>query len=200
MAPPVLAVHGALSRGVLAVTVLVSLAVLFTPGDDVPSAPAGVDKLVHLLVFAAAHREWRDERFRPLYLPTTREHRGEVSVLVGDLEGFTGFTAARDAAEVAAMLRAYFERAAPLISRRFGGEVEKFFAFAPPKPGRDVEQVGESEARYRFIRRPVDPPPEGQRAAEGQVWVERNPLVHQPDCAMARDLSGEGPQQSCQDA
>ena len=53
MAHPVLAVHGALSRGVLAVTVLVSLAVLFTPGDDVPSAPAGVDKLVHLALFAA---------------------------------------------------------------------------------------------------------------------------------------------------
>jgi VanZ family protein len=53
MVPPALAVHGALSRGVLAVTVLVSLAVLFTPGDDVPSAPAGVDKLVHFSLFAA---------------------------------------------------------------------------------------------------------------------------------------------------
>ena len=53
MAHPVLAVHGALSRGVLAVTVLVSLAVLFTPGDDVPSAPPGVDKLIHLALFAA---------------------------------------------------------------------------------------------------------------------------------------------------
>jgi VanZ family protein len=53
MAPPVLAVHGALSRGVLAVAVLVSLAVLFTPGDDVPAAAAGVDKLVHLSLFAA---------------------------------------------------------------------------------------------------------------------------------------------------
>lgn len=53
MAHPVLAVHGALSRGVLAVTVLVSLAVLFTPGDDVPSSPAGVDKIVHFSLFAA---------------------------------------------------------------------------------------------------------------------------------------------------
>ncbi|WP_051684206.1 hypothetical protein [Blastococcus sp. URHD0036] len=53
MVPPALAVHGALSRGVLAVTVLVSLAVLFTPGDDVPSSPAGVDKLVHFSLFAA---------------------------------------------------------------------------------------------------------------------------------------------------
>jgi hypothetical protein len=45
--------HGALSRGVFAVTVLVSLAVLFAPGADVPSAPPGVDKLVHGALFAA---------------------------------------------------------------------------------------------------------------------------------------------------
>ena len=49
---PDLAVHGALSRGVFAVAVLVSLAVLFAPADDVPSAPPGVDVLVHLLLFA----------------------------------------------------------------------------------------------------------------------------------------------------
>lgn len=79
-----------------------------------------------LLVFAAAHREWRDERFRALYLPGTREHREEVSVLVADLEGFTTFSDTRDAGEVAAMLRTYYEVATPLISRRFGGEVEKF--------------------------------------------------------------------------
>ncbi len=65
MAPPVLAVHGALSRGVLAVTVLVSLAVLFTPGDDVPSAPPGVDKLVHLLLFTALALAGRWAGVRP---------------------------------------------------------------------------------------------------------------------------------------
>jgi membrane associated rhomboid family serine protease len=48
-----LQVHGALARGVFAVTVLVSLAVLFAPGADVPSAPPGVDKLVHGSLFAA---------------------------------------------------------------------------------------------------------------------------------------------------
>ncbi|SEO88906.1 VanZ family protein [Trujillonella endophytica] len=53
MGHPALAVHGAPSRAALALTVLVSLAVLFTPGDDVPSAPPGVDKLVHLALFAA---------------------------------------------------------------------------------------------------------------------------------------------------
>jgi VanZ family protein len=52
MAPhPALAVHGALARGVFAVVVLISLAILFAPASDVPSAPPGVDTL--LLVYAA---------------------------------------------------------------------------------------------------------------------------------------------------
>ncbi len=46
-------VHGALSRGAFAVVVLVSLAVLFAPASDVPSAPPGVDKVVHGLIFLA---------------------------------------------------------------------------------------------------------------------------------------------------
>lgn len=49
--PRLLAVHGALARGAFAVAVLVSLAVLFAPAGEVPTAPPGVDKLVHLLVF-----------------------------------------------------------------------------------------------------------------------------------------------------
>ena len=48
-----LAVHGALARGVLAVVVLLSLAVLFAPASGVPTAPPGVDKLVHVGLFAA---------------------------------------------------------------------------------------------------------------------------------------------------
>jgi hypothetical protein len=50
---PTLAVHGALARGAFAVVALVSLVVLFVPASDVPSAPAGVDKVVHLALFAA---------------------------------------------------------------------------------------------------------------------------------------------------
>jgi adenylate cyclase len=80
----------------------------------------------YLLVFGAAQREWREDRFHKLYLPSTREHREEVSVLVGDLEGFTRFSDTRDPVEVAAMLRGYHSLTAPLISRRFHGEVEKF--------------------------------------------------------------------------
>jgi len=44
--------HGPLSRGAFAVAVLVSLAVLFAPADEVPFAPPGVDKLVQGLLFA----------------------------------------------------------------------------------------------------------------------------------------------------
>jgi VanZ family protein len=44
--------HGALARGAFAVSVLVSLAVLFAPPSDVPSSPPGVDKIVHFSLFA----------------------------------------------------------------------------------------------------------------------------------------------------
>jgi adenylate cyclase len=80
----------------------------------------------YLIVGFAAQREWRDERFRHLYLPSTRERRQEISVLFGDLVGFTGFADRATPAEAAAVLNAYWGVAAPLITRRFGGEVEKF--------------------------------------------------------------------------
>ena len=50
---PALAVHGALARGAFAVIVLISFAILFAPGSDVPVAPPGVDKLVHGALFLA---------------------------------------------------------------------------------------------------------------------------------------------------
>jgi hypothetical protein len=50
---PALQVHSPVSRAAFAVVVLVSLAVLFAPADDVPFAPPGVDKLVHASLFAA---------------------------------------------------------------------------------------------------------------------------------------------------
>ena len=63
-----LAEHGALSRGAFAVAVLVSLAVLFVPGGDVPSAPRGVDTAVHGLLFAtlALTGRWAGIGRRPL--------------------------------------------------------------------------------------------------------------------------------------
>jgi class 3 adenylate cyclase len=80
----------------------------------------------YVIIGVAAWREWRDERFRHLYLPSTRERRQEISVLFGDLVGFTAFAERSSPREVAAVLSAYWGAAAPLITRRFGGDVEKF--------------------------------------------------------------------------
>ena len=82
--------------------------------------------IAYLTVAVAARREWRDERFRHLYLPSTRQHNRDVSVLFSDLAGFTSFSEKAGASEVATLLSTYYEVAAPLISRRFRGEVEKF--------------------------------------------------------------------------
>jgi adenylate cyclase len=86
----------------------------------------GLIVAAYLIIGLAAQREWRDERFRQLYLPTTRERRQEISVLFGDLVGFTGFAERSTPSEVAKVLNAYWGVAAPLVTRRFGGEVEKF--------------------------------------------------------------------------
>jgi len=80
----------------------------------------------YLIIGIAAQREWRDERFRHLYLPSTRERRQEITVLFGDLVGFTGFAERATPRDAAAVLSEYWSVAAPLLTRRFGGEVEKF--------------------------------------------------------------------------
>jgi adenylate cyclase len=80
----------------------------------------------YAVVSYSAHREWHDERFRGLYLATTRERVQPVSVLFSDLAGFTGFAERAKPEEVARVLNTYYAAAAPLITRRFGGEVEKF--------------------------------------------------------------------------
>jgi class 3 adenylate cyclase len=86
----------------------------------------GLILTAYVIIGLAARREWRDERFRHLYLPSTRERRQEISVLFGDLVGFTSFAERASPGEVAAVLNSYWSTAAPLITRRFGGEVEKF--------------------------------------------------------------------------
>jgi class 3 adenylate cyclase len=86
----------------------------------------GLIILAYLVVLFAAQREWSDERFRRLYLSSTRERIQDVSVLFGDLVGYTTFSERSSPHEVAAMLRAYYAEASPIISRRFGGVVEKF--------------------------------------------------------------------------
>jgi class 3 adenylate cyclase len=80
----------------------------------------------YLIIGFAAQRQWRDERFRDLYLTTTRERQQDVSVLFSDLVGYTTFAERSSPAEAAAVLQAYWGSAAPLLTRQFGGEVEKF--------------------------------------------------------------------------
>jgi class 3 adenylate cyclase len=90
----------------------------------------GLIVAAYAIVGLAVRREWRDERFRRLYLPTTRARHQDVSVLFADLVGFTGFSERSSPAQVAAVLDAYWGTAAPLIAREFGGEVEKFIGDA----------------------------------------------------------------------
>jgi class 3 adenylate cyclase len=80
----------------------------------------------YAVVSYAAYRQWRDERFHALYLPTTRERDQSVSVLFSDLVGFTSFAERAKPANVASVLNTYYAAAVPLITRGFGGQVEKF--------------------------------------------------------------------------
>jgi class 3 adenylate cyclase len=79
-----------------------------------------------LIIGIAARREWREERFGDLYLASTRERNQDVSVLFSDLAGYTGFAARSTPAEAAAVLETYWRTASILLTRRFGGVVEKF--------------------------------------------------------------------------
>jgi class 3 adenylate cyclase len=84
----------------------------------------------YVIITYAARRQWSDERFHQLYLPTTRERTQTVSVLFSDLADFTSFTESSAPVEVASMLSAYYEMATPLLSKGFGAEVEKFIGDA----------------------------------------------------------------------
>jgi len=84
----------------------------------------------YVIVVFAAHNQWRQERFRQLYLPATRERTEDVSVLFADLVGFTTFSEQSPPTDVASMLSSYYGMATPLISETFGGEVEKFMGDA----------------------------------------------------------------------
>jgi class 3 adenylate cyclase len=144
----------------------------------------------YLVIGFAAHREWRDERFRHLYLSTTRERRQDISVLFGDLVGFTSFSERSSPGEVAAVLNAYWGAAAPLITRQFGGELEKF--------------IGDSIAATFNSR--GDQPDHALRAARAALALQRElaALVEQhPDWprmrvgvnsgeAVIREIGGDG--------
>jgi adenylate cyclase len=98
---------------------------------------------------AVIAREWREERFRHLYLPTTRERRQQISVLFGDLVEFTRFAERSTPVKVAAILEAYWGTAVPLITRRFGGELEKFIGDGMLAT---FNSRGDQPGRHRRIR------------------------------------------------
>ena len=77
-----------------------------------------------LVIGHAARMEWHEERFSALYLDETLAGAKDVSVLLADLQGFTSFSERHDAARVAEMLNAYFERLVPLMEQA-GGEVHQ---------------------------------------------------------------------------
>jgi adenylate cyclase len=150
----------------------------------------GLIVAAYLVIGFAAHRQWREERFRDLYLPTTRERHQEISVLFADLAGYTSFAERSTPAEAAAVLDAYWRMAAPLITRRFGGELEKFIG----------------DAMMATFNRRGDQPDHALRAAraalalqcEAARLAERHPdwprlrIGVNSGEAMLREVGGEG--------
>ena len=150
----------------------------------------GLVVLAYLIIGFAAHREWRDERFRHLYLPTTRQREQDVSVLFSDLAGFTSFSERSAPGEVAELLSAYYEVAAPLISRQFGGELEKFmgdgmmatFNSRGDQPDHAVRAAGAGLALQRAL---------GQLADAHPGWPRLRVGINSGE-AVLRELGGHG--------
>jgi class 3 adenylate cyclase len=144
----------------------------------------------YFLIGYAAHREWHDERFRHLYLSTTRECSREVSVLFSDLAGFTPFSERSTPTEVAKVLNTYYALAAPLVSRGFGGEVEKFigdglmasFNSRGDQPDHAVRAAGAALSLQRELSRLADEHPGWPRL---RVGVNSG-------AAIVRELGGHG--------
>lgn len=150
----------------------------------------GLIVVAYLVVGFAARHEWCDERFRKLYLATTRERDQDVSVLFSDLAGFTTFSERSSPAEVARMLQAYYEVAAPLMARRFGGELEKFtgdglyatFNSRGDQPDHAARAAGAALALQDAIGAVADAHPGWPRM---RVGVNSGPAV-------VRELGGQG--------
>jgi class 3 adenylate cyclase len=144
----------------------------------------------YVLVLYAARSQWREERFRHLYLPTTRDRTQEVSVLFADLAGFTTFTEQSPPSEVTAMLGSYYGMATPLISEQFGGDVEKFIGDAimatfntrGDQPDHASRAAGAALELQRQMRRLNDEHPRWPRLRVGVNTGE----------ARVRELGGPG--------
>ncbi|MDX6593229.1 MAG: adenylate cyclase [Gaiellales bacterium] len=85
--------------------------------------------LAFALVAIAARREWHEERFSALYLEDTAAGSREISVLFGDLAGFTAYSERLLPGAVAAMLNAYFGHLIPVVQAS-GGQVDKLIGDA----------------------------------------------------------------------
>ena len=81
------------------------------------------------LIAWAAHREWHEERFSPLYGDETAAATQELSVLFADLQGFTAFSEAQEADEISRMLNTLFDSAIPEIERH-AGEIDRLIGDA----------------------------------------------------------------------
>jgi adenylate cyclase len=81
------------------------------------------------LIAFAAHREWHEERFSPLYLEETLAGVRDASVMFADLMSFTPYSERTPPAEVASMLNTYFGRLVPLMEK-LGGEVHQLIGDA----------------------------------------------------------------------
>jgi adenylate cyclase len=149
----------------------------------------GLIILAFVMVGFAARREWRDERFRALYLAGTRERHRDLSVLFADLAGFTSFSERMPPAETSAMLKAYYELAAPTIAR-FGGQIEHFtgdgvmatFNARGDQPDHAVRAAGAALSLQREMTRLGDAHPDWPRLRVG---------VNSGD-AIIRELGGHG--------
>jgi class 3 adenylate cyclase len=144
----------------------------------------------YVIVLVAARSQWRQERFHELYLPATRERTQEVSALFADLAGFTAFAERSSPAEIAAMLSRYYGLATPLISNRFGGEVEKFMGDALlatfNSRGDQPDHAARAARAGLELQRQMR-----QLAAEHPEWPKVRVGVNSGD-ALVRELGGPG--------
>jgi adenylate cyclase len=144
----------------------------------------------YAVISYAARRQWQHERFRGLYLPTTRERVQSVSVLFSDLAGFTAFAERANPADVANVLNTYYAKAAPLITRGFGGELEKFigdgmmatFNTRGNEPDHAVRAAGAALALQRELTAVADANPGWPRLRVGVNSGE----------AVVREMGGDG--------
>ena len=150
----------------------------------------GLIVTAYLIIGFAAQREWREERFRDLYLSSTRERRQDVSVLFSDLVGYTGFAERSSPTEAAAVLQAYWGTAAPLLTRRFGGEVEKFIGDGVVavfnRTGDQPDHAKRASCAALALQREF-----AGLAAEHPEWPRMRVGVNSGE-AVVREIGGEG--------